>query len=51
MKWDHATKFGDNDRLSAIVAKIVGARLLIMLSDIDGLFDKNQMFMRGCNPS
>ena len=32
---------GDNDRLSAIVAKIVGADLLIMLSDIDGLFDKN----------
>ena len=31
----------DNDRLSAIVAKIVGADLLIMLSDIDGLFDKN----------
>lgn len=38
---DHATRFGDNDRLSAIVAKIVGADLLIMLSDIDGLFDKN----------
>ena len=30
-----------NERLSAIVAKIVGADLLIMLSDIDGLFDKN----------
>ncbi|MGT2741798.1 glutamate 5-kinase [Streptococcus plurextorum] len=38
---DHATKFGDNDRLSAIVAKIVKADLLVMLSDIDGLFDKN----------
>lgn len=38
---DHATKFGDNDRLSATVASIVGADLLIMLSDIDGLFDKN----------
>lgn len=38
---DHATKFGDNDRLSAIVAGIVGADLLIMLSDIDGLYDKN----------
>ncbi|SKO47781.1 gamma-glutamyl kinase [Mycobacteroides abscessus subsp. massiliense] len=34
---DHATKFGDNDRLSAVVAKIVKADLLIMLSDIDGL--------------
>lgn len=38
---DHATKFGDNDRLSALVAEIVRADLLIMLSDIDGLFDKN----------
>lgn len=38
---DHATRFGDNDRLSAVVAKIVQADLLIMLSDIDGLFDKN----------
>ncbi|MFS1663383.1 glutamate 5-kinase [Streptococcus sp. zg-JUN1979] len=38
---DHQTKFGDNDRLSATVAKITGADLLIMLSDIDGLFDKN----------
>ncbi|MEY8536943.1 glutamate 5-kinase [Lactococcus muris] len=38
---DHQTKFGDNDKLSAIVSKLVGADLLIMLSDIDGLFDKN----------
>ncbi|HEL0756483.1 TPA: glutamate 5-kinase [Streptococcus equi subsp. zooepidemicus] len=38
---DHSTKFGDNDRLSAIVARITRADLLIMLSDIDGLFDKN----------
>lgn len=38
---DHITKFGDNDRLSAVVAKITKADLLIMLSDIDGLFDKN----------
>ncbi|ABF34554.1 Glutamate 5-kinase [Streptococcus pyogenes MGAS10270] len=38
---DHATKFGDNDRLSAVVAGITKADLLIMLSDIDGLFDKS----------
>ncbi|MBM7642391.1 glutamate 5-kinase [Streptococcus loxodontisalivarius] len=38
---DHQTKFGDNDRLSAVVARITKADLLIMLSDIDGLFDKN----------
>lgn len=30
--------FGDNDRLSAIVSSIIGADLLILLSDIDGLF-------------
>ena len=38
---DHTTKFGDNDRLSAIVAKVTKADLLFMLSDIDGLYDKN----------
>lgn len=34
-------EFGDNDTLSAHVANIVGADLLIMLTDIDGLYDKN----------
>jgi glutamate 5-kinase len=34
-------RFGDNDTLSANVAKLVNAELLIILSDIDGLFDKN----------
>ncbi len=31
-------KFGDNDRLSALVASLVGADLLVILSDIEGLF-------------
>lgn len=31
-------RFGDNDTLSALVASLVGADLLILLSDIDGLF-------------
>ena len=31
-------RFGDNDSLSAIVAALAGADLLILLSDIDGLF-------------
>lgn len=31
-------KFGDNDTLSAIVAALVDADLLILLSDIDGLY-------------
>lgn len=38
---DHLTKFGDNDQLSAIVAQLVEADLLIMLSDIDGFFSDN----------
>lgn len=31
-------EFGDNDRLSAIVATLIGADILIILSDIDGVF-------------
>ena len=34
-------EFGDNDTLSALVAKLTGADLLIILSDIDGLYDAN----------
>ena len=33
--------FGDNDTLSAVVASLVGAELLVILSDIDGLFDSD----------
>ena len=33
--------FGDNDRLSAHIAHYFNAKLLIILSDIDGYFDKN----------
>ena len=32
---------GDNDTLSAIVARLVGADLLVLLSDIDGLYDSD----------
>lgn len=34
-------KFGDNDTLSDVVAELINADLLIILSDIDGLYDKN----------
>ena len=34
-------KFGDNDRLAAQVALITEANLLILLSDIDGLYEKD----------
>lgn len=32
-------RFGDNDTLAALVACLVGADLLVILSDIDGLYD------------
>ena len=33
------TTFGDNDRLAAIVTNLIQAPLLVLLSDVDGLFD------------
>ena len=35
--------YGDNDSLSAIVATLIKADGLVILSDIDGLFDSNPM--------
>ncbi len=34
-------EFGDNDTLSALVAKLTDSELLVILTDIDGLYDKN----------
>ncbi len=34
-------EFGDNDTLAARVATSVGAELLVLMSDIDGLYDKD----------
>jgi glutamate 5-kinase len=34
-------RFGDNDRLAALVAHLVRADLLVLLSDVDGLYDGN----------
>lgn len=34
-------KFGDNDNLSYIVSELIGADLLIILTDIDGYYSKN----------
>lgn len=34
-----ATTFGDNDRLAALVTNLLRASLLVILSDVDGLFD------------
>lgn len=35
------SQIGDNDTLSAIVARLIGADLLIILTDIDGLYNGN----------
>ncbi|MGH3326209.1 MAG: glutamate 5-kinase [Streptomycetales bacterium] len=35
----HEIRFGDNDRLAALVAHLVHADLLVLLSDIDALYD------------
>jgi glutamate 5-kinase len=37
-------KFGDNDNLSALVTNLVGADLLIVLTDIDGLCDADPRY-------
>jgi glutamate 5-kinase len=34
----HEIKFGDNDRLAALVAHLVGADALVLLSDVDSLY-------------
>jgi glutamate 5-kinase len=35
------TSFGDNDRLAALVASLLGANLLVLLSDVAGLYDRH----------
>ncbi|KQH79341.1 gamma-glutamyl kinase [Mycobacterium gordonae] len=40
-------RFGDNDRLSALVAHLIGADALVLLSDIDGLYDADPRKFKG----
>ena len=35
-------KYGDNDRLAARVAQIIGADTLVIFSDVNGLYDKSK---------
>jgi glutamate 5-kinase len=35
------TTFGDNDRLAALVTNLLRAPLLVILSDVDGLYDRD----------
>lgn len=39
-------KFGDNDRLSALVASLINADLLVILSDVDGLLDRDKRIIK-----
>lgn len=36
----HEIRFGDNDRLAALVSQLVSADLLLLLSDVDALYTK-----------
>ncbi len=36
----HEIRFGDNDRLAALVAELVGAELLVLLSDVEALYTR-----------
>ena len=42
-------RFGDNDRLAALVAHLVGAEALVLLSDVDALYDGDPR-LGGANP-
>ncbi len=35
-------KFGDNDKLSALVASLLHADMLVILSDVEGVYDENK---------
>ena len=43
-------KFGDNDQLSALIAGLVGADLLVLLSDVEALYDSDPRSNPGAKP-
>jgi glutamate 5-kinase len=43
-------RFGDNDRLAAAIASVVGADLVVLLSDVDALYDSDPRTNAGARP-
>ena len=39
-------RFGDNDKLSALLSDLIGAKVLIILSDVDGLYSEEGLIKR-----
>ena len=48
--YEIGSAFGDNDKLSALVASKIDADVLIMLSDIDALYDKDPRKFKDAKP-
>ena len=50
----HEVRFGDNDRLAALVAQLVGADGLVLLTDVDALYTMSERgrywYAKGYNP-
>jgi len=46
---DEEIRFGDNDRLAALVAHLVGARTLLMLTDTEGMFTADPRLDEGAS--
>ena len=43
----HEIRLGDNDRLAALVAHLVHADALVLLSDVDALYDGEELYLGG----
>ena len=46
---DDEVRFGDNDRLAALVANLLAAELLVLLTDAPGLLDRDPRFHEGAS--
>jgi len=42
---DDEIRFGDNDRIAALVANLIGAELMVLLTDTPGLYDQDPRYV------